>query len=117
MATPLGTTFSIDEQVMAQGDVTFIVRTVESLIVEFDQTKYEEFFSSGSKSPRAWQYSKVSSEIRSKVFSENSLEVATTKSVMAGHITCKVRVNVSNETREANIVKGQFGHTLPLPQL
>ena len=84
MVTPLGTTLSIDEQVVAQGDVTFIVRIVESLIMEFDKTKNEEFLSSGSKSPRAWQYSKVSSEIRSQVFSETSPGVAGTKSVMAG---------------------------------
>ena len=53
MATPLGTTFSTDEQVVAQGDVTFMGKTVESLVVEFNQAKYEEFLSSGSKSPRA----------------------------------------------------------------
>ena len=53
MATPLGTTFSIDEQVVAQGDVSFMVRMVESLIVEFNRAKYEEFLSSTSKSPRA----------------------------------------------------------------
>ena len=39
MATPLGNTFSTDEQVMAQGDVTFMGKTVESLVVEFDQVK------------------------------------------------------------------------------
>jgi len=53
MATPLGTTFSIDEQVIAQCDVTCIGRMVESLVMKFDQAKYEEFLSSGSKSPRA----------------------------------------------------------------
>ena len=53
MATPLGTTFSTDEQVVAQGDVTYMGKTVESLVVEFDQAKYEEFLSSGSKSPKA----------------------------------------------------------------
>ena len=52
MATPLGITFSTDEQVVAQGDVTFMGRTVESVVMEFDQAKYEEFLSSGSKSPR-----------------------------------------------------------------
>ena len=62
MATPLETTFSTDEQVIAQGDITFMGKMVESLIVEFDQENYEEFFSSGSKSPRvAWQYRRVSS--------------------------------------------------------
>jgi len=51
MTTPLGTTFFTDEQVVAQGDVSFMGKTVESLVVEFDQVKYEEFLSSGSKSP------------------------------------------------------------------
>ena len=54
MVTPLGTTFSTDEQVVTQGDVTCMERMVESLVVEVDQTKYEEFLSSGSKSPRVW---------------------------------------------------------------
>ena len=64
MATPLGITFSTDEQVVAQGDVTYVEKMVESLIVEFDQfdqAKYEEFISSGSKSPKARVYRKVSS--------------------------------------------------------
>ena len=52
MVTSLETTFSTDEQVVTQGDVTYIGKMVESLIVEFDQAKYEEFLSSGSKSPR-----------------------------------------------------------------
>ena len=34
MATPLGTTFSTDEQVVAQGDVIYMGKTVESLVVE-----------------------------------------------------------------------------------
>jgi len=53
MAAPLGTAFSTDEQVVEQGDVTCMGRIVESLVVEFDQAKYEEFLSSGSESPRA----------------------------------------------------------------
>ena len=51
MATLLGTTFSTDEQVVAQGDVTFMGRTIESLVVKFDQAKHEEFLSLGSKIP------------------------------------------------------------------
>ena len=51
MATPLGITFSTDEQVVAQGNVTFMGKTIESLIVEFSQAKYE-FLYSGFKSPR-----------------------------------------------------------------
>jgi len=53
METLLGNTFSPDEQVVAQGDVTYMEKMIESLIVEFDQAKYEEFLSSGSKSLRA----------------------------------------------------------------
>ena len=56
MATLLGTTFSTDEQVVAQGDITYMEKVVESLIVKFDQAKYEEFLSSGSKSPKARAY-------------------------------------------------------------
>ena len=52
MVTLLGTAFSTDEQVMAEGDVNFMGMMVKSLVVEFDQAKYEEFLSSGSKSPR-----------------------------------------------------------------
>ena len=52
MVTLLGTTFSTDEQVVTQGDVTFMRKTVELLVVEFDQAKYEEFLSSGFKSHR-----------------------------------------------------------------
>ena len=50
MATLLGITFSTDEQVVAQGDVTYMGKMVESLIVEFDQAKYE---SSSLPAPRA----------------------------------------------------------------
>jgi len=67
MATPLGTTFSTDEQVVVQGDVTCMGKTVESLVREFDQAKYEEFLSSGSKSPKARVYRKVSSWVCSQV--------------------------------------------------
>ena len=68
MATPLGSIFFTDEQVVAQGDITFMGKMVESLIVELDQAKYEEFLSSGSKSPRvAWQCRRVFSEILSHV--------------------------------------------------
>ena len=52
MATPLGTSFS-DEEVVAQSDVHLTGTTVETLVVEFDQAKYEEVLSSGSLSPKA----------------------------------------------------------------
>jgi len=53
MATLLGTVFSTDENMVVQADVNFIGRTIESLVVEFDQAKYEEYLSSGSKSLKA----------------------------------------------------------------
>ena len=67
MATLLGTTFSTDDQVVAHGDISFMGKTVESHVVEFNQAKYEEFLSSGLKTPRvARQYRRVSSEIHSQ---------------------------------------------------
>ena len=103
MATLLGTTFSTDEQVMAQGDVTFMGRKVESLIIEFDQAKYEEFLSSGSRSPKARVYRKVSlgicSQVRSKILSDATGE----KDVVANRIMRNARVNVSQETCVVNI--------------
>ena len=43
MATPLEISENTDEQVIVQGDVTFMEKMVESLVVKFDQAKYEEF--------------------------------------------------------------------------
>ena len=66
MVTPLGTIFSTDEKAVAQADVRLIESTFESLVIEFDQEKFEEFLSSGSKSPKVTQqYHIVSSETRS----------------------------------------------------
>ena len=68
MATPLETIFSTDENMVAQADVNFIRATVESLVVEFDQVKYEKYLSSTSKSLKTTrQYHKVSSKIHSQV--------------------------------------------------
>jgi len=41
MATPLGTIFSTDEKAVAQANLKLIGSTVESLVVEFDQEKFE----------------------------------------------------------------------------
>ena len=79
-------------------------KMVESLIIEFDQAKYEEFLSSGSKSPRARQYHKVSSEIRSQVPPKASLNTICAENIVAGCITHKARVNISREIREVNVV-------------
>jgi len=75
MVTPLGTTFSTDENVV-ETDLRLLGLTVESLIVEFDQEKFEKLLFLGSISPKAMrQYRKVSSETRSQVSSKTSLKV------------------------------------------
>ena len=89
---------------MAQGDVTYMGKMVESLVVEFDQAKYEEFLPSGSKSPRERQYQKVSSGTRSQVPSEVSSDATGAMSIMANLIIRKPCVNVSHETREVNVI-------------
>ena len=88
---------------------------IESLIVEFDQAKYQEFLSSGSKSPRARQYRKISGT-RSPVHSEIPSDTTGKKSTMANHITRNTRVNVSHETREVSVTDIQPVHARPLPQ-
>ena len=107
MATPLGTTFSTDEQVVAQGDVTYIGKMVESLVVEFDQAKYEKFLSSSSKSPGARQYRKVSSGTRFQVPLEVSLDATGVRSTMAN---CIIR-----KPCEVSVIDVQPSHALPLP--
>ena len=72
MATLLGTSFS-DEEVVAQSDVHLTRTTVEILIVEFDQAKFEEALSSRSLSPKAMR--KIS-----KVFKETKTPTIPLKS-------------------------------------
>jgi len=52
MATLLGTSFSTNENTVAQVDVQLLRKMVESLVIEFDQEKFEKFLSSGPLSPR-----------------------------------------------------------------
>ena len=83
--------------------------------MEFNQTKYKEFLSSGSKSSRvAWQYRRISSEVRSQVPSETSPKMACTNSVISGRVARVARVNVSRETYEVNVIEGQSALTLSL---
>ena len=103
MATPLGTTFVTDEQVVAQGDVIYKGKTVESLVVEFDQAKYEEFLSSGSKSPKARAYRRVSTGICPKIRSEILSDAAAVKEVVANRVMRNARASVSQETRMVNL--------------
>jgi len=86
---------------------------IKSLVVEFDQGKFEEFFSSGSASPKAMrQYRKVSFETRSRISSEITPKVAHTIAHSANGATSEEdlktsraahagRVNVSQESRKA----------------
>jgi len=91
-------------------------KIVESLVVEFDQVKYEEFLSSGSKNPRARQYRKISSGTHSQVRSEIPSDATDKKSAMANYITRNTRVNVSHETREVGVADMQPVHAHTLPQ-
>ena len=99
---------------MAQAAVQLLRKTVEFLIVEFDQGKFEEFLSSGFVSPKTmWQYRKVYSRTRSRISSEISPKVARTYAHSASSATSNeilntsraayaVHANVSQETRRAN---------------
>ena len=65
MATLLGKGFC-DEEVVAQSDVHLTGTIVETLMVEFDQAKFEKAISSGSLSPKAMRkIHKVSKETKS----------------------------------------------------
>ena len=111
MATLLGTVFSTDENMAVQADVNFIRTTVESPAVEFDQVKYEEYLSSGSKSLKAMtQYRKVSLEIRSQV----SLETSPKMVCVSNAVSDRARINVSHETPVAKGGEGQSSHRSPL---
>ena len=117
MATPLGTTFFTDEQVVAQDDVIYMGKTVESLVVEFDQAKYKEFLSSGSKSPKAHAYRRVSTgkclEVRPEILSD----AAASKDVVVNRARRSTRANVSQETRVVNLSGVQPIHPLPQHQV
>ena len=139
MATPLGTSFVTDEQIVAQGDVLRKGKMVESLVVEFDQAKYEEFLSSGSKSPRTRVCRRVSTgngpEARSEALSgaaaancakqdtranasQEARVVPRTTAVATNRAARNTRVSVSQETRVVKISGVQHqvvvGHSPPL---
>ena len=85
--------------------------------MEFDQVKYEEFLSFGSKSPKAWDYRKVSSGICSRVRSEILSDATGEKDVVANRIVRNARINVSQETRVVNVPDVQHVHPLPQCQV
>ena len=60
MMTSLGTISSTNEKTIAQADLKLLGLTVESLVVEFDQDKFEQLLSSSTK------------ETHSQVFLETS---------------------------------------------
>ena len=63
MATPLGNIYYTDEEMVAQSDTELLESIVESLVVEFDQERYEKFLYAGSVSPKATRrFRKVSQE-------------------------------------------------------
>ena len=111
MAILLETSFSTDENVVAQVYVRLFGKAVESLVVEFDQEKLEEFLSSSSASPKAMrQYRNVSSETCFRISSEITLEVtrtsghntndATSEEVLkTSRVAHATIVDVSQETR------------------
>jgi len=127
MTTPLGTSFFTDKTAVTQAIVRLLGMTVKTLIVEFDQGKFEEFLSSGSASPKAMRhYRKVSSETCSRISLEITPKVAYTtaynargatsqevlKTYRASHAAC---VNISQETHKAKALvhdhidsEGQF---------
>jgi hypothetical protein len=53
MATTVGASICSDDMVVAQSDKIVAGTMVESLVIEFDQAKYEEYLSSNSSSPRS----------------------------------------------------------------
>ena len=86
---------------------------MESLIVKFDQEKFEEFLSSSFASKTMRHHRKVSSGTRSRISLEISPEVARTPANSASNATSNevlktsrvayvIHVNVSEETHRAN---------------
>ena len=136
MATPLETFSSIDENVVVQADVQLLGKTIESLVTEFDQEKFEKFLSLGFASPKAMRhYHKVSSETRSRISSEitprgarataHSASGVTSNEVLkTSHAARATRVNIPQGTRMANALahdqsdsEDQSRHCSPLRTL
>ena len=73
MATPLGTNFSTDENVVAQVDLRLLGLTVESFVVEFNQENFEKLLFSGSISPKVTrQYQSLFGDSLSSLFRDFS---------------------------------------------
>jgi len=99
METPLGTSFSTDENAVAQADVQLFGKTVKSSVVECNQEKFKKFLFSGSASPKAMRhYCKVSSETRSGISSEITPQVARTTAHSASGATSNEVLKTSRAT-------------------
>ena len=73
MATTVGAAILSDEMVVAQSDKIVGGTDVETLVIEFDQSKYEDFLSLGKSSPtKARKYRRVSYETTTQVASDDS---------------------------------------------
>ena len=53
MATLLGKNFTTEDKVVAQADLKLLGSEVESLVIEFNQEKYEKLLSAGSIIPKS----------------------------------------------------------------
>ena len=81
MATPLGMAFSTNEKVVSQCDNQTFRSTVEMLVIEFNQKKFEELLPQGSKSPLSvHKHSKV---WIAKAHLANSLKLASVEAKQA----------------------------------
>ena len=104
MTTPLGISFSTDDNTVEQADIRLLGKMMESFIVEFDQGKFEEFLSSRSTSPNTMrQYRKVSSENRSQNSSEISPKVACTSTHSASGATSNEVLKTSRATHAFHV--------------
>ena len=109
MVILLGNVFSSDEKAVAQARLKLPGSTVESLVVELDQEKFEKLLSSGSISPKVSSetYYQVSLEtsqreahtLLDKASGSTSLEVLTTS-----HGAIMACDNVPKETRKTSIL-------------
>ena len=90
---------------------------VESLVVEFDQAKYEEFLSSGSKSPKTRVCRRVSTGTCPETRSASLSGAAAEKGVAANRAIRNTRANVSQETRVVKFSGVPPIHPLPQHRL
>ena len=134
MATPLGTIYYTDEEMVAQSDTELLGSMVESLTVEFDQERYGKFLSAGSVSPNATQkFCKVSQETPlSPSLSEESSDedrrksfkkarhpspMAMSKKASTTKVTCGQRFNVMLASKDSNAQVAFKESNISLPSI